>query len=275
MKEIELVRKEAFRRGYSPRTINTYVTCLNNFFRQCHKEPKKVTKNDIYNYLDRMIIKGKAGSTINVNLAALHFLFSQILHKRLLINIKYSKQRKRLPEVLSKEELLKLFNAIKNKKHKLMILLMYSAGLRVSEMLNLKVRDLNINEEQGWVREGKGGKDRRFIIADKLKEELNCWVKNKEYTDFLFTSYRGKMSASTTRVILKKAAKKAGIKKNVHPHMMRHCFGTDVIKNGYTETELQPLMGHNNIETTRGYVHVANVQMTRVKSPYDSLTKSP
>ena len=219
-----------------------------------------------------MIGKGKSGSTINVYHSALQFFFSQILKKKMMVNIKYSRRRKRLPEVLEKEELRRLFDSIKNKKYKLIISLMYSGGLRISEVLNLKVKDLSLNNNYGWVRHGKGNKDRTFIIADNLREELHGWIENKELNDFLFLSNRNKIfHPNSVRKVLKEAAKRSGIKKNVHPHILRHCFGTDVIKNGYTESELQPLMGHKSIETTRTYVHVANAQTTRVKSPYDML----
>ncbi|MBU0470533.1 MAG: tyrosine-type recombinase/integrase [Nanoarchaeota archaeon] len=270
---IELVRKEALRRGYSIRTIKTYQDCLRKFFRTCHKEPKKVTKKDVTDYLDQLVERNKAGSTLNVYLSALNFLFLDVLNKKLLVNIRYSRKPKRLPEVLNKEELVKLFEAISNKKHQLMVLLMYSAGLRVSEMLNLRVRDFDFTTNLGIVRDGKGGKERFFLISERLKPDIINWFKDNglKNDSFLFNSYQGRMSASTVRMILKKSAQKAGIKRRVHPHLMRHCFGTDVVKDGHTEAELQPLMGHNSIETTRGYVHVANAQMTKVKSPFDNL----
>lgn len=268
----ELVKKEALRRGYSVRTIGTYQWCLEKFFRQYKKDPKEVKKADIYDYLDGMISKGKSGSTINVHHSALQFLFSEILHKRLMVNIKYSRRRKRLPEVLDKQETRRLLGAIDNKKYRLITALMYSSGLRISEVLSLKVKDLSLENNNGWVREGKGSKDRSFIVAENLKAELEDWIKDKSHGSYIFLSNRNrKFHPNSVRKILRKAAKRAGIQKNVYPHLLRHCFGTDVIKNGYTEAELQPLMGHKNIETTRTYVHVANAQTTRVKSPYDML----
>src|SRR3989344_9040282 len=145
MDVIESVKKEGLRRRYSIRTIETYLVCVRNFLNFCHKDPIKFTKKDVKDYLDILSEKNKSGSTINVNLQALKFMMEYVLNKRkYFYNIKYSKVSKKLPTVLEKEEIVKLINAIDNKKHKLMIKLIYSAGLRVSELLNLKIEDINL-----------------------------------------------------------------------------------------------------------------------------------
>ena len=162
---IELMKKELLRRNYSLRTIKTYIFCLKKFLTYCKKEPRKITKKDIKDYLDILVGKNISGSSINIHLNALRFLMKEILCKSFIVNIKYSKVPKKLPVVLSKEEISKLINSIENKRHRLMIKLMYSAGLRVSELVNLKIKDLEFDSNYGWVRHGKGNKDRLFIIA--------------------------------------------------------------------------------------------------------------
>lgn len=266
---LEMVRKEGLRRGYSIKTIKTYIQCLQQFFEYDQKDIKEITKFDVRNYLYKLQDKGKTGSTLNVHLSALKFLYSEVLNKRLLVNIKYSKIPKRIPRALTKEEIKLLLDHISNPKHKLMISLMYAAGLRVSELLNLRVEDLNIEEGYGWVRQGKGNKDRQFIIADALKDDLVNFIKDRE--GFIFVNAKNKpLTTSTVREILKKAAKKPKLD-HIHPHLLRHSFGTHVINNGYSATELQPLMGHNSLETTNIYIHANQVKLTRVKSPFDTL----
>src|SRR3989344_7044558 len=136
-----LISKEMLRRGYSPRTIQTYSFCIKQFLKKYNKEPRKITKKDVKDYLDGLAEKNKAGSTINLNLNAIKFLFQEVMHRNIFIKLKYSKRPKNLPTVLTKEEVKRLFDAIENKKHKLMVQLMYSAGLRVSELINLRIRD--------------------------------------------------------------------------------------------------------------------------------------
>ncbi len=273
-----LVEKEAKRRGLSPRTIKTYNYCLRKFSRIYKKDPKSISKKDIQTYLDQLITWNKASSTINTNLNAFKFLFEQILRKKLTITIKHSKNVKRLPDFLTKEEVKCLFSKIKNSKHLLMIKLLYSTGMRVSELVSLKVKDFSFNNNYGWVREGKGRKDRLFVVAVKLKLELQKFInENKlELDDWLFTGQSGKnnpVSASTIRAIVKDASKLAKITKNVHPHTLRHSFATHLIENGYAVTEVQPLLGHKSMETTMIYLHMASPNLISVKSPYDSLEK--
>ena len=158
-----------------------------------------------------------------------------------------------------------------------MIKLLYSAGLRVSELVNLRVRDLELENNFGWVRSGKGNKDRMFILAGSLKEELIYHTENNklDYDSFLFPSYNGHLSVRSVQEIIKKAAKKAGIKKNVHPHTLRHSYATHLIENGYDVATVQLLLGHNSPNTTMVYVHIAKPNMLNIKSPLDNLQLQP
>jgi len=145
--------------------------------------------------------------------------------------------------------------------------------LRVSELVNLKVRDLDLNLNHGWVRHGKGNKDRLFIIANSLKERLLSHIKEKnlDYNSWLFNTYNGHISVRSIQEIVKKAAKKAKIYKKVHPHTLRHSYATHLIENGYDIASVQSLLGHNSAETTMVYVHLASPKLINVKSPLDDL----
>lgn len=267
----ELIRREGLRRGLSYKTIRTYRYCVRKFFMRCRKDPKEINKSDIKKYLDLMIDNGACGNTINVYLNALRFLYCQILNKNLMIRLKFSKTPKKLPIVISKDEVIRLITAINNPKHKLMVKLIYSAGLRVNELVHLMPEDFDIANGYGWVRKGKGNKDRVFIIADSLKQELVEYIANEcsSSSSYLFKGFNGHISTATIRAIINQSARKSGINKHIHPHTLRHSFSTHLIENGYCVTQVQSLLGHNSAETTMVYVHMAAPKMINVRSPLD------
>jgi len=269
----ELIRKGGLRRGLSHKTIKTYRQCVRKFFNWCRKEPHEIKKDDIKSYLDLMIEEGACGSTINVNLNALKFFYGTVLNRRLMVNIRYSKTPKALPIVLTKEEVVLLINSITNSKHKLMAKLMYSAGLRVSELVNLKPEHLEIENGYGWVRHGKGNKDRMFIIAESLKEELASFIAKEcaSSDSYIFRGFNGHLTTASVRLIIKNAVKNAKISKHAHPHTLRHSFSTHLIENGSSVSEVQSLLGHSSAETTMIYLHTAAPKMIGTKSPIDSL----
>jgi integrase/recombinase XerD len=268
----ELIRKEGLRRGLSHKTIKTYRQCVKQFFMKNSKDPKEIKKQDIKDYLDNIIEKGACGNTINVHLNALKFLYERILNKRLMLRIRFSKTPKTLPTVLTKEEVLRLIEATYNPKHRLMIKLIYSAGLRVNELVHLKPEHFDFANNYGWVRNGKGNKDRMFIIAENLKKELIEHIAKECNTssNYLFKGNTGHITTATIRAIVKNATKTAKIKKNVHPHTLRHSFATHIIENGDSIASVQSLLGHSSAETTMMYVHMASPRMINTKSPLDS-----
>lgn len=272
MDVLEKMKKEMFRRRYSPRTISTYLECVKAFLKHNYKDVRQYSKSDLKEFLEFIAEKGASGSTINVHLQALKFMMEYAFGKRVWIDIRYSKtDRKRLPEFLTKNEVIALLKAISNKKHLLMIKLMYGAGLRVSELLNLEVKDIVLNEGYGWVRKGKGNKDRPFIIPSCLGEEIRDALAGKGDNEKIFTGYKSKMSIRAVQAIVALAAKRAKIWKNVHPHTLRHSFATHLIEDGYAVTSIQTLLGHSSPETSMVYVHMKPVAMIKVQSPLDNL----
>jgi len=276
MDVIELIKKECLRRGYSIRTIKTYCFCVKRFLKRCHKEPKRITKKDIQDFIDLLIDKKLSGNTVNIHINSLKFLFQEILHKRLLFRIKHSKVPKQLPTVLTKDETIRLIEAVENPKHRLMVELMYSSGLRLGELLNLKVRDIEFSMDYGWIRKGKGNKDRAFILAKSLKRRLKQHISENRlsYASFIFFGRNGALSQRTVQAIVKKAARKAGIKKNVHPHTLRHSFATHLIENRYARETVQILLGHQSLDTTKMYIHIASPTILNVDSPLDTLNRA-
>jgi len=272
MDVLYLLRKEMLRRNYSNRTIKTYLDCIRQFLRTYKSEVRKISKSDVKNYLENL--GDKTGSTKNVHLSALIFLMKNILNKNFTSKLKYSRMPKTLPIVLSREEIHLLINSTDNEKHKLIVKLLYGSGLRVSEIVNLRVRDLDLENNYGWVRGGKGNKDRMFIVPKMLINEIGKLIENKNYDSYIFDSYNGHLSSRSVQEIIKNAAKKAGIKKRVHPHTLRHSYATHLIENGYDIAAVQSLLGHNSPNTTMVYLHTAMPTMLNVRSPLDDLQSS-
>lgn len=274
MNVAEAIKKECERRKFSPRTIEAYQNCVEVFFRQTNKTPNQITKKDVGEFLDKLMESGRSGGTIHVYLNALKFYFEEILGRNFRLDIKYCKRPERLPEVLTKEETINILEAIKNPKHKLMISLLYGAGLRVSELLNLRVGDINFENKYGFVRHGKGNKDRIFILPEKILNQLKelIQLENLSKEDFMFLTNRNeRYSPRTIAEIIKKSCEINGIKRKIHPHTMRHSFATHLIQNGNSVNEVQSLLGHKSPETTMIYVHLASPKMLKIKSPLDEI----
>jgi len=151
--------------------------------------------------------------------------------------------------------------------------MLYACGFRVSELLNLKIKDLNFTEKIGHVRQGKGRKDRIFNIPESLAKSLEKQVKTQEELkqEYLFTGSKGQLSARNIQKIVNKAANDAGIKKSVHPHTLRHSFATHLLENDIDIRKIQELLGHADLNTTQIYTHISQEELKKVKSPFDNL----
>jgi site-specific recombinase XerD len=267
--------QEMKRRNFSSRTIETYLNCISKFLEFSGKDTRYLSKKEVLDFLNYLQNKKYSGSSMNVYHMAIRFLMEDILRKNIRLNIKYSKKAQRLPEVLTQAEVKLLIDSIKNPKHKLMISLLYGAGLRVSELLNLKVREINFENKYGFVRCGKGRKDRIFILPEKISNEMLSLIFSEELSseDYLFlTNHREKYSPRTIAGIIKNACFIAEIKRGIHPHTLRHSFATHLIQNGNSVNEVQALLGHKSPETTMIYVHLASPKLIGVKSPLDKLS---
>lgn len=269
------IKKECYRRRFSPRTTKTYFYCIQRFLNHTKKEIKYISKKDVRLFLEYLSSKNLAGNTMNTYHMAIRFLFENVLEKRMWIDIKYSKVPRKMPTFLSKEDVRKLLNAISNWKHRLMIEFLYSSGLRVSELLNMKIKDLELDKNYGYVRNGKGGKDRLIVLSKIVREKIKNLIEIEELErdNILFKSNRNKKyHMRSIQKITQNASRKAGLKnwKEIHPHTLRHSFATHLIENGYDVTNVQAMLGHKSPETSLIYVHMASPNLINVKSPLDS-----
>jgi site-specific recombinase XerD len=271
----EAIELECKRRNLSARTFETYTNCIKKFIDYVGKPLGQLSANDAKDFLLFLMNEKKvSGNTLNVYHMAIRFFLEDILRKNMKLNIKYSRRPNKMPEFLSKEEVKKLIGQIKNWKHRLMIEVLYGGGLRVSELLNLKIQDLRINEGCGFIRQGKGRKDRIFVLSkicvDKIKNLIEIEKLNPEDNLFLTNRYE-RYSERSVQEIVKRATRLAGINKNVHCHTLRHSFATHLIQNGASLNEVQTMLGHKSPETSMIYVHMASPNMINIKSPLDEL----
>ncbi len=243
--------------GYRPQTIEAYVRCVN-----------EIGDQDLMKFLDKLAIKHRSTFTMNQYHAAYKLYATKILRKSWSMPFSYAKRHKRLPVVLSHSEVTKIIDHTKNFKHKLLLSLAYGSGMRVSEVVNLKVGDLNINELNLVIKDAKGGKDRLSILPEILKNDLQNMIAGKHANDFVFESERGgKLTTRTAQLVFEKSLKSAGILKLATFHSLRHSFATHLLENGVDVRYIQKLLGHASISTTALYTKVTNPALLNIKSP--------
>ena len=270
---IEKLETELKIRGFSKRTINTYTYHNKKFLEFIKKEPQNVDEDDAKRYVAHLMseLKFKPRS-INLVLSSLKFFYSKILKNGAFNELEAHKIDKKIPTVLTKDEIKRLINAMKNPKHRLLIEFMYSSGLRVSECVSLKIDDLDLKEKIGKIRHGKGDKERYIILSDNLIQHLEDFLKiRKDGDQYIFSVSGRHITARQAQNIVKEAAKSADIKKRVFCHALRSSFATHLLEAGTDIRVIQELLGHSNLATTQIYTKVSTQQLKKVKSPLDSL----
>lgn len=254
-------------------TRRNYTNSNKQFLDFIKKEPEDITKDDVKLFIAEYLTE-KSSTSIILFLSAIKYAFENLLEKDITVGIKRPKKEKRIPTVLSKEETRRLIDVIENKKSRLMVSLMYAAGMRVSELVNLKVRDLDFEEKTGHIRQAKGKKDRIFNIPDQLFNKLKKHIERQKESksEYLFPGQKGQqMSSRNLQKIVSKAAQKAEIKKDVHCHTLRHSFATHLLENGVDIRKIQELLGHADLSTTQIYTHISTEELKKIKSPLDTL----
>lgn len=256
----------------SPHTIRNYIEANQKLLEFSNKDPEEMTEDDVKLYLSEKL-SDHASARIILFLAAIKYAYSNILKKDIAMGVKRPKKEKRIPTVLTKEEVKKLLDILLIKKSKLIVSLLYACGFRVSELANLKVNDLDFDEKTGKVQQGKGKKDRIFNIPSFLFDDLKKQAEEQRALnqEYLFSGPKGKLSASNLEKIVRKAAKRAGIQKDVHCHTLRHSFATHLLEAGVDLRKIQELLGHASISTTELYTHISSESLKKVKSPIDDL----
>ncbi|MFA5748264.1 MAG: site-specific tyrosine recombinase/integron integrase [Candidatus Absconditabacterales bacterium] len=264
---VELER-ELRHRNYSYRTIEIYSNCIRFFLKYIKGDISIISRDKIVDFILYLQFKNRAPKTLNIYKESIKFFVKEILKKDIIIDIRLSKEPRKLPIVLSHDEILKIIDSLSNKKHKIMVSLAYSAGLRVSELINLKVKDIDIQSLSIHIKGAKGQKDRITIFSNKLVDSISYFMNDKDLNDFLFESERGGiLTTRTAQAIFIAGIKKSGIKKEATFHSLRHSFATHLLENGTDIRYVQSLLGHTNIRTTQIYTQVTNPMLKNIQSP--------
>ena len=262
-------------RNYAPSTVECYTRSVAEFAKHFDKPPDKLGPKEIRKWQLYLLNEKQVKlSTYIQAICGLRFFYRNSLHRKFDIDrIPLPRYETRLPVILSKEEVKALLEAPKSLGERAILATLYGAGLRVSEVVNLKVSDLDRERKVIHVRGGKGHKDRQVMFPDSLREVLAAWWKWRQPKDWLFPGEKpGKpFSRETVHRMCKTAARLAGIKKNVHPHSLRHAFATHLLDDGASLPVIQALLGHLNLKTTARYLHVSDAAVRSAKSPLEML----
>lgn len=265
-------------KAYSSHTIKTYKAELALFFRYFEKfDLKSITKDQIESYIFYLISKYKIGeSKQNCAINAIKFYYEGVLGMpREYYNIQRPKRSNMLPNVLSREEVLKLINSPNNLKHKAMLYTIYASGLRMSELLNLRINDIRSGEGYIFVKGGKGKKDRRTVLSEVLLNLLREYYKGYKPSYWLFEGQDGgKYSAKSVQAIFRKAQQDSGVNPWATPHTLRHSFATHLLESGENLRNIQILLGHESTKTTEIYTHVIQVDNKKMRSPLDMMERN-
>jgi site-specific recombinase XerD len=259
-------------RQYSNNTIKTYVSCFERFINfYYHKPINELNEVDIRQYIKYLTNKDFSKSYINQSINSIKFYYEIVLGvPNRFYEIERPRKDIKLPTVLSKDEVVNLINATNNIKHKCILSLLYSAGLRRGELLNLKINDIDSSRMLIKVENAKGNKDRYTLLGNTMLKELRIYYKQYMPSEYLFEGPNGtKYSPSSISNIINNAAKKIGLRKHVTAHTLRHSFATHLLESGTDLRHIQVLLGHNSTKTTEIYTHVASTSFNSIKNPLD------
>jgi site-specific recombinase XerD len=274
--EEEVIRLEERLRlqRYSYNTVKTYK----NFFRQLlvfypDRKPQELEKEDLMKFLlESSENKNWSASTQNQAVNAIKFYYEKVLGQERTFYELRPKKSQQLPNVFSEEEVTKLFHAIKNLKHKSILMLIYSAGLRIGESVNMRVEDVNFDRKTVFIKAGKGKKDRYSLLSDKLVALLKVYLETYQPVYWLFEGQTGgQYSTRSIQNIFRKAVAKSAVNPFSTVHTLRHSFATHLLERGTDLRYIQDLLGHNSTETTKIYTHITQQAKHKLVSPLDFL----
>lgn len=259
-------------RNYSKRTIKSYVSAVDGLTRFHGKNPIEISSQEIKDYLNYLIKEGRSWSSINMVLSACNLLYRDTLsQEEKVVSLQRPKLIKKIPVVFSEGEIDHLLRVLRNFKHRVILMTIYSAGLRSSELSNLKIKDIDSTRLRIIVRNAKGHKDREVILSNKLLNYLREYVRLYRPNIFLFNGQDSErpISSSSLRKIFKKALHLSGIQKEATLHTLRHSYATHLMNKGIDLRIIQTLLGHKSIKTTLIYCHVSKDRFGNTGSPLD------
>ncbi|MDR0601503.1 MAG: site-specific integrase [Treponema sp.] len=270
------LKTELHSRKYSPRTINSYLYYNRCFCRHIQRCPEEVMPEDVRNYLaylDKAL--DLSASSMNLAISSLKFFYVNVMKRKNLIrDQRRPRHDKKLPAVLSGREIERLLECETNPKHRLLLMLAYSSGLRVSEVVAIRKEHIDFSRRMLLIHAGKGRRDRYTLLSDRAADFIRQYCALYAVDTWLFPGFPASchLSIRTAQTIFSKALEKAGISKPISIHGLRHTFATHLLENGINIRYIQELLGHTNLRTTQRYTHIARRQVFKIRSPLDSLS---
>jgi site-specific recombinase XerD len=264
-------------RKYSPKTAASYLHYNRTFCRTMLKKPEDITAEDITTYLAYLDKKRDlSASSMNLAISALKFFYHAVFKKNIVREQRRPRHDERLPQVLSGSEIGRLLDTEKNPKHRLLLMLTYSSGLRASEVVALKREHIDLTRKAILIRSGKGRRDRYTLLADRAAQFIGDYCAIHHIEGWLFPGISGKshLSIRSAQNIFDKALRNAGIRKAISIHSLRHTFATHLLESGTDIKYIQELLGHVSLRTTQRYTHVARRSLLRIQSPLDNPNRS-
>jgi integrase/recombinase XerD len=273
---LETLRQELLLRNYSPKTIKGYTSCVRKFVRYFSpRHPRELGSEDIRKYLMYLYEESHlAAASVSQALNAIRFLYVELYHRPLILEgVPRPKKEKKLPVVLSKEEVRRLLELTRNPKHRMLLMICYSGGLRVREVVRLTVECLDTARHLIHIKGGKGKKDRYTILSDAVADVLGDYLRQFRPHYWLFEGERrGKpYSVRSAEAVFEQAVKRAGITKDISIHSLRHSFATHLLESGVSLRVIQELLGHQRSRTTEIYTHVSQRVLGSIRSPIDEI----
>lgn len=262
-------------RNYSDRTISSYVGAIIRLSKHYGKCPTQITPDEIKVYLEQGYDSGRSMSWGNIVLSACNQLYRETLDQpERVLSLKRPRLPRKLPVVMSVEEVRQFLVGIKNMKHRVCMMTLYSAGLRSGEARHLQIGDVDSKRSRMFIRHGKGNKDREVILSDRLLTALRRYVRAYRPVSYLFYG-RSKdipLSARSVAKVFKRRIEEMGLQKKASVHTLRHSFATHLMDRGTDIRIVQQLLGHSSVKTTMLYCHLSQDRYKQVKSPLDELS---
>jgi integrase/recombinase XerD len=259
-------------RNLSPLTIKAYLGHVTNFAKMFGKSPEEMGTSEIRQYFHYLKKGGASWSAINIGYCALKYCYTKTLHRCWNVDhIPRPKGEKKLPVVLSRPEIIKIFKATTNQKHRALLMTIYSGGLRVSEVAHLKIKDIDSDRMVVRVNQGKGKKDRYTLLSTVALKQLRLYYQIYRPSTWLFPGIPqdNPICSASIQLVFRQLREKVGILKQATPHTLRHSFATHFLEDGGDVFRLKDLMGHSSLKTTLLYIHIQHENLTKITSPLD------
>jgi integrase/recombinase XerD len=271
----EAMLREMALRGFAARTQRTYVGWMVRLVSKTRMPAERLSESQVRGYLAELARAGLSASTLNQGISAMRFFYNEVLHRSWPLEIRYQRAPQRVPVTLSPEEVTRLLRAVPGLRERAAMEIAYAAGLRLSEVLRLKLSDIDSQRMILRVEQGKGKKDRNVMLSPTLLQTLRTYWKQCRPRVWLFPGHGGKrpLHATLFQRAFRQAKDQARITKPVSFHSLRHSFATQLLESGVNVRTIQALLGHRSLATTQRYTHVGGDYLHQTRSPLDALSQ--